>query len=777
MKKYFWKHFLVTSSAISALALSTSCSKSTQDTKKEPNPTPDTDKQTGDSNKQTGDSGSNNSHTGGSSNEGSLEDVQTEFAKPNSGNGTNLNIPGKPNISDAEYKALSTEQKNKVDLDAYINVLGAELTRRGIYNPNSLYSVINESDVNSYDQKASQADQPDYKSALLRNFTINKNGKLVPNPLGYKLSAAYWNSTVGNRGLARFLPNEKYRDIALQSFAIALTNQNDLISTNDSLTERGTAWIIDYELNDNGYPTKWYLATNLHVAEALRKTTSDGVYSNVVDLQKEKIEYDKTQKRLAELIEIHNKIAKPFDDRIAQSDAEIERLRTELRKEEVDGTPENVKRYEQLIKEQQELQGNINQEKFAKLEEDFNKQYLVEYNQLLQASVIKGITKKIVLEHFNDELPIKQELSTNAEDFRIETFELDPSQVKLVYGGIDFLKTSPKDYLENPNKYHNAEEIADFAVLEIDFNKPGKKLGYWSRKLSSFVETATASELAQRATSNFANWDASRKFKFASSSLYKDYEKNNQEKISVTLQDGRSVSIPKSNVNLMALGFPNSASDNQLDDLARFGKESILQNTSSIWVNKPIYLNPKKQASGRITTEEYGSGFSKSFGVRNFLSHPGISDYFITSPVIDAQNSLPFNAGNFKDSTSSYQGPWYFNYGLGYTLNSWQPLQGASGSSVRTIDNQIVGINFASNDKEGNSLTSLVQAFRSEGIDYKGAYGPYKLEQYDLIYGGGKNQRTSYRQALNQYKSNIKTYLFPNGTSDANVPEEYKFTK
>ncbi|MFL0973860.1 hypothetical protein, partial [Mycoplasmopsis synoviae] len=64
-------------------------------------------------------------------------------------------------------------------------------------------------------------------------------------------------------------------------------------------------------------------------------------------------------------------------------------------------------------------------------------------------------------------------------------------------------------------------------------------------------------------------------------------------------------------------------------------------------------------------------------------------------------------------------------------------------------------------------------AFRSEGESYNGFYGKYQLEEYDLIYGGGKNQRTSYRQALESLDANIKTALFPNGINK--IPEEFKF--
>ncbi|WAM06368.1 hypothetical protein ONA23_05250 [Mycoplasmopsis cynos] len=64
---------------------------------------------------------------------------------------------------------------------------------------------------------------------------------------------------------------------------------------------------------------------------------------------------------------------------------------------------------------------------------------------------------------------------------------------------------------------------------------------------------------------------------------------------------------------------------------------------------------------------------------------------------------------------------------------------------------------------------------------FKGDSKNYELPQYDLIYGGGKDQKegASYREAMKKlYESqNIKTYLFPNGFADEKVPEKFKFSK
>ncbi|UUM19669.1 MULTISPECIES: Ig-specific serine endopeptidase MIP [unclassified Mycoplasma] len=686
-------------------------------------------------------------------------------------------IPGRPDISVNEYQKLSTEKKNQVDLQAYTKALKGAL---GDLSYTSQQSPIkDQAQVKAYDDKALKADQPEYESALLRNFSIVKDNKLFLNPISKKLSAAYWDSAINNRGLSRYLPNQKYKDIALQSYAIKFNDGNDLISQNDGFSEKGTAWILDYQLDSSGYPTKWYLATNLHVASQLLKQTVDSNYSNITNLAEEKKEYDDTIKRKTELEKIYTEIVKPFREKLATIDKEIDRLKIEKNKADTDGRSSDVKKYNDLIAKQQDLKVPIFKEENAKVAQEFDNKYGIEYNQLSDKlkGKFKGTTKNIALEHFNEETPIDQDLLTNDKAFTVDVFYLKPEQVKIVYGANDFLNSSPKDYLPSDSPYKDTEELADFAVLEVDFtsrdNSPYK---YWSRKENKEITVNSASELAKKATSDFANWDASRKFKFATNSLYKDWDKNNSEQVEVTTQENKKVKIPKSSVNLLALGFPNSATDNQIDTAYK-PKEFVdaLKWTQSIWVNKPIYTRSEFAVAGKVTTKDYGSGFSKAFGLRNFLSKPGISDYTITAPIITAAKNEPFSMPYFKDTKSKYQGKSYINYGLGYTLASWQPLTGASGSSVRTMDNQIVGINFATGDELGNSLTSLVQAFRSEGIDYSGFYGSYKLEQYDLIYGGGKNQRTSYRQALHDYNKDAKTYLFPNGTDEAHIPSEYKF--
>lgn len=102
----------------------------------------------------------------------------------------------------------------------------------------------------------------------------------------------------------------------------------------------------------------------------------------------------------------------------------------------------------------------------------------------------------------------------------------------------------------------------------------------------------------------------------------------------------------------------------------------------------------------------------------------------------------------------------------------YAPGGGASGSSVRNQNNELIGVYHVSNNV---AKTGLAAAFRSEGYDYGDLFdNQYKLPQYDLIYGGGADQRNSYRQALKQlYGENYQTALFNNGVGDNQIPEEF----
>ncbi|UUM19426.1 Ig-specific serine endopeptidase MIP [Mycoplasma sp. 1018B] len=717
---------------------------------------------------------------------------------------THGRIPGKPDLAEQDinaYNRLSAEERNKVDLEGYVKALE---DLRGEFNDlqkrlNERYElpILSESQIKEYNKKAQAAGQPDYKSAILRNFSVvNKDNYLYINPIRNSTKAAYWNSVPGNRGIPRYLPNEIYKKVALQTFAIEFSNVNEEMAKvqggqkYSSLTYKGTAWILDYELDDSGYPTKWYLATNAHVAAALMKKENDGSrFTNIVDeeaevqrYQKAKAAFDAGEKKWKEL-------TKPYQEKIEHLYREKNKYIGLKQKAETNGETAKAKKYEDLIKKIEDVElPAAYQKQNANATIEWNKldlQFRINYDKAakdLKAGFL-GSTKIVSLSHFNENTPLKQWLRTNAIAPTVEKVHLSPDQVKLIYAGVDFLKTSPKDYVDPSSPISKIEESADFAVLEINFKKTDdndykyvKNTGTGDFFEEKSIENAQA--LAKLMTSGYAEWDKQEQISFISKSLKETYEEDAKATISdVTLTNDRKITLPKSNLNLISVGFPISSTDGYITPTYNQTEDLLEKSSQSLWINKPIYIGEGREETGRVSTKEYGGGFNRTLGIRTFLNMPGITDYTIASPLIRSESNEGYVYNYIKDTESSYEGNQYTNYGLGYSLNSWQPLGGASGSSVRTIDNKIVGINFATADGAGVSLTAYTQAFRSEGETYNDFYGKYKLEAYDLIYGGGPNQRTSYRQALESLNKDIKTALFPNGVSEDQIPQEFRFNK
>ncbi|WP_416737918.1 Ig-specific serine endopeptidase MIP [Mycoplasmopsis meleagridis] len=738
----------------------------------------------------------NNTQNNSSSAAGKEGSVEVEdygptpvFPGTQSTSSVRLNIPGKPELANDKEKwsKLSKEEKTKAELDAYVDDLQSNF---GTYQDKLKNSKLTDlprldaAQIQKYDEKAAQAGQPTFESAIARNFSVaNEDGTITLNPIRDSVKAAYWDSVPNNRGLARNLPNQKYKDVALQSYAIEFVNMNEKIR--DEVKDnkyikifKGTAWLLDWELDDSGYPTKWFLATNAHVAAGFITENSTGLrYTNQNDLEKEAQNHKKYLDQYNEAQKAFDQMAVEYDDKIRAANDEIAGYEAKLRIAETNQDPAEVDKYNKLL-DQVKL-GDLKSAIDAKNKMAEEKWYPIYGKQWNEAKAhlndFVGATRTIFLSHLNDSVPIDQDLKVMGLDNSVDRYELKPSQVKLIYAGVDFLNSSPKDYLKSTSSLSNVQEAADFVVIEIDFNNPNGVTSYsYTNNRTKQHVVKDAHELAKAATNGYATWDKSRQFKFASKTLSQTYSNLINEKVKVRTTDNREVSVSKADVDFISLGFPDSKSDNFIKKTYS-NDDYINESSQSLWVNKPYYIADYNRTEGRVFTKELGGGLNKAYSIRNDVNTPGIFNLTLVSPVIYAEKNEGYKFNFIKDTESSYKGDTYTNYGLAYSLNSWAPLGGASGSSFRDVDNNILGINFAIADGNGIAQTAYIQAFRSNGNDYNNFYGKYKLEEYDLIYGTGKDQRTSYRQALESYNPNIKTHLFPNGVSLANVPTEYKF--
>ncbi|EDT87863.1 lipoprotein [Ureaplasma parvum serovar 14 str. ATCC 33697] len=588
-------------------------------------------------------------------------------------NGT---IPGigterlKPKNQD-DYFSKTQLQRYEIDNKGYLQILKRQNNDK---NWKELRPDLNAtiSDIKYFDEKAKSVGQDSYESAAYKGFTLpvyESDGKINGLALAGKDTpkGPSWVDAIGRNqwqigGLPRTLPNEKYRQEAMQTFSLGILN-NDPHKNNTYNKTAGTTWILDYQkTSDNKYPTKWYFATNLHVADAINENTSSINLMRLMDSAQ-----IKTTFRLSNLDE------------------------------------------------------NIYSFGFRSKEHGKN-----------------------LLNH----------------------------GLKKIFDGRDFLKTKPAEYLINSQKekYKDVGNFTDFAVFELDFEKL-ELVNVWKNFLGennglvTKYNTYNSQELAKVITSNYAN-NKNNQIKFLSKSYLNDYSK-----IDVPLkyrQEDAKTWFKKYD-ELFALGWPNSTEDFFFkayvdDDQLKYRT----RDNFSLWTNSDyrFFNNLTQQEGGQPAfppeRTERGNYLSYAIGFRSFIEKPGIVDAFIAVPQIG--NNLYTSSDNKK----------YINMGLEYLPKHFAPAGGASGTSVRNQKNELVGIYHAKYD---SSKTGLAAAFRSEGYDYHGLYGSYNLPQYDLIYGGGKDQteKKSYREAMKDIyqNNNIKTALFPDGFDK--IPDEFKF--
>ncbi|WP_416738562.1 Ig-specific serine endopeptidase MIP [Mycoplasma sp. 005V] len=646
-----------------------------------------------------------------------------------------------PNANSPEYQNFTFLKKYYADEGAYLKSLVGALWTGGENEAyQELYEKYSKEHITSFDNKASELNLPAFLDSYAKNFTLTTNdNKLVLNPLGQFRRRKYWADPTGDRGTARYIPNKLYKDVLGESYSIILVNNNTYLEKlNDpqlppGRLAQGTAWILDYAADDSGLIKKIYLATNLHVAsDLLTEKETDSVYNNVLP----------------------DSVMKANADKLIEASKKVKELTPETLKIENEYNDIRVKYGE-------------NSKEFKEINEKFTKA-LIPYNEAQQAfkaasKNIVGVTRNITLAHFSPDTPTEVELKRTNQDTRVDFFNIDPKNVKIVYAGANFLSTSPSEYLEPDSPYSKLEEMADFAVLEVTLDQGKGKYTYSTPTEDSGSKESTIDDYKDYVlylTSAYQSKD--NQSKPANFDLLSNYDKLVSEKLTVNSKD-----VSKMDYDLLALGFPNAGSDdNLIVSLSNKDEIPSLSSTSSVWVNK-----------SKINKDNaYGGGLSQNLALRTFIDKPGLTDIFLSNPIINAMDKKGFEVKYLKEKDSNYAGNSYINYGLGYILHNWQPGEGGSGSSVRDIDGNILGITFAAADGGFTTLVSLTQALRSPGYDYKGQYGKYNLEQYDLIYGGGEHQRTSYRQALQKmYGNDYKTKLFPQGVSQ--IPEDYKFKK
>ncbi|MCV3754106.1 Ig-specific serine endopeptidase MIP [Ureaplasma zalophigenitalium] len=548
-------------------------------------------------------------------------------------------------------------------------------------------STVSNNHKNHFDELSKSLGLDTYDNQAYKGYTLpiynadqSVNGlsiaKKLP-PQGPSWVDAYNRDRFKNKGLARLLLNQQYQTMGEQTFSVLFTNKNpnykagnendSKIATDDKSkfplsVHRGTMWILDYvQPEDNSYPTKWYFATNLHVADLLNETT-EGVSL------------------------------------------------TRLNQKPPLNTPFSLTEYD-----------------------DHFTQFIIG--------------------------------SSNDHDKTQRISEI----FKVVYKATDFLNKDPVDYLADQYKdeYKDKKEFADFAVIEVDFSKV--KNNEWS-----FVSNNKAvfnglnndqQKLIQTLTNDYAN-QKDKQIKFINYDYLSNFENHSAPLLKPDFEK-------YTGDQFYLLGYPLAIEDFYFSQYDTEKVQGLYRHSTSLWTNAKYEFFKQPSVDEVGVSEEtkaknqkemqQGGRFSYQIGYRSFLNKPGISDAFLASP---------YNGNKFMKTHDNKE---FISFGLQYMPRDYEPYGGASGSSMRNQRNEVIGLYHT---KTQNTSTGLVLALRSSGFDYKGLYGSYNLPQYDLIYGTGKDQKTSYRQALEElYKNqnNVHTNLFPNGFSKEKVDSKFLF--
>ncbi|MCV3743326.1 DUF31 family protein [Ureaplasma sp. ES3154-GEN] len=397
------------------------------------------------------------------------------------------------------------------------------------------------------------------------------------------------------------------------------------------------------------------------------------------------------------------------------------------------------------------------------------------------ADLLRNNTRGVSLSRLNKNPPLQTKFTLTEHDSNFSTFiigtdlktEEETTRIseifKVVYSATDFLEKDPSDYLASKYKeeFKDRKEFLDFAVIEVDFSKI--KPNEWSIISKNNVVPENIvnnnAKVAEALTNNYAN-ETDKQIKF----LDYDYLSRNKENQAPLLK----ADFDKyTGDQFFLLGYPLAIEDFYFGKYDEERVKNWVRWSTSLWTNGKYEFFDKLVLPEVGTTDEEraehakelakGGRFSYQVGYRSFLNKPGVSDAFIASPR------------NGDKYLTTHDGKQYVSFGLQYMPRDYEPFGGASGSSMRNQHNAVIGVYHTATRF---TSTGLVGALRSEGFDYNGLYGTYNLPQYDLIFGGGKDQKTSYRQALkelNKNNPNVRTNIFPNGFEEENIEEKYRF--
>ncbi|QJR43673.1 hypothetical protein HLA87_02650 [Mycoplasma miroungigenitalium] len=689
-------------------------------------------------------------------------------------------FPENPNLNTIsnfdKYAQANQLERFQIDNTEYMKGLKNQYQGQSIeqLRPELNYTAIA---AQKFNEKAKLANINSYEDSVYKGYTLPKlNNDGSFNGLSiFSGSVPAKHSTIdflGDRnvyqsiGLARLLPNEFYKQIGLETLAVGF-NYTDTFIDEISKAQHSIDLL-----------TKWKSENELERLKEYKDAAIDQKKTELTLLN-----YDEERELNIAYEADKAAIRKNFQEARAKINQEINKIQNYTFDDVIAIFNKEIKEYQIELKLNRKFRGANGTMWIMDYEIPTGaKKYPTKWYfgtnshvaKLMSSSTFNGFDVTVL----SPETGIKSVLKLTGLDERFTNYSFSGSDVQKgvtkIYDAVDYLTTSPSKYLSDTDKakYKDVEEMIDFAIIEIDFEKiTSNNQNIQSSVTSNNVMLnsnilANAEDLAKAITNNYYAREDKNKTKFLPKSYLHNYEQ-------IDYPFRKKGSKDKNTDELFALGYPMAREDFFLrryydDDQIKW-KETY----QSLWTNSDYrFYNASNVSEGgkaNISEERYkrGNFLSYQIGYRSFIDKPGINDGFIVSPIRGKEIYKTYDETKTKLKS-------YFNSGLQYMLRHFVPVGGSSGSSVRNQNNELVGVHSTIIQ---SAKTDFVAAFRSEGYDYKGAYGEYNLPQYDLIYGGGKEQKTSYLDSLiNKYGENgIHTWLFKNGASKSNIPSQFLF--
>ncbi|QVJ95984.1 lipoprotein [Mycoplasma mycoides subsp. capri] len=683
------------------------------------------------------------------------------------------------------YSNKNQKDRFKYDNEKYINSLEGQISpdKKPINLKTYRGLETSEDNIKKFDQKASESNFDTYYNAALKGFTLpvyDNEGKVKGLQINDGPEINKGASTVDSlgrdrfktNGLARTIPNETYKTAAIQTFQVSFTGYKDYAA---EIEEAEDNIALFKSWDDNRI--KIYIDTQL---DQLRRNYED--------------ESQQIEKQLQSTDKSYTSILDKLNKQKEKLKADYEKDLNQISKLGKDGLVKWQEEQIQEYKKKKELKQFQTSEAGTMWIMDYltenggkkpTKFYFGTNSHVAKA--LKDDLLSVSLTRLNSNISVGQTFNLNGYDKNFTKFVFTPKNNKkltdaitTIFHATDFIKEdkSPLKFLEptQKDKYKGAGIFADFAVIEIDFEKLLNNSEYthtvWSesKEITSSYENKQ-DELISNITNDYAG-NNSKKVQFVSDSLLdKTYYDKYDRKLDFDKTKFDEVEAYKKLESLYIVGYPTANEDYYLDQYEDHTQLSTKKYDFSLWVNSESkYYKKLANKEGHTSSFskdelEKGNFLSYQIGYRSFIDKPGLTDGFL------AAHRVGKKLYRLNEKTNG-QSKKYFNYGLEILPRFYAPAGGASGSSVRTKDNKLLAVYHAANNV---AKTGLAATFRSNGYNYNGLFGEYNLGQYDLIYGGGSDQASgkSYREVMKVKYSSGKSALFDKGFD--HTPEEFKF--